>query len=215
MDTRLATGSTENRRRVVITGLGAVTCIGIGVRDFLDGLRHGRSGAKRITAFDTAGFAHANGCEITDFDPAHWIRKLNLAELGRASQFSVAAARMALDDAGMPVEFLRDQRSLVSVGTTDGESRDLDQLVGVQTAQGPEHMDPVVARRVPAGRLSASIVRELSLVDVEALTIPTACAAGNYALGYGFDAVRSGEIDVALCGGADALCRKTFTGFYR
>jgi len=101
------------------------------------------------------------------------------------------------------------------VGTTDGESSDLDQLVGVQTERGSEHMDPVVARRVPAGRLFSSIVRELALVDVEAVTLPTACAAGNYALGYGLDAVRSGEVDIALCGGADALCRKTFTGFYR
>jgi 3-oxoacyl-[acyl-carrier-protein] synthase II len=72
-----------------------------------------------------------------------------------------------------------------------------------------------VARRIPAGRLSTAIVRELGLEDVEAVTIPTACAAGNYAVGYGFDALRSGDVDIALCGGADALCRKTFTGFYR
>ncbi|WP_203935344.1 beta-ketoacyl-[acyl-carrier-protein] synthase family protein, partial [Virgisporangium ochraceum] len=57
--------------------------------------------------------------------------------------------------------------------------------------------------------------QELGLSDVEAVTIPTACAAGNYAIGYGFDAVRSGEVDFALCGGADAMCRKTFAGFYR
>lgn len=207
--------STRPTRRVVITGLGVVTSIGVGAKEYLAGLREGRSGVKRITAFDTIGFAHANGCEITDFDPAEWIHRLNTDELGRASQFSVAAARMALQDAGLPLEALRSQRSLVSVGTTDGESRDLDHLAGLQVQNGPESLDPVVARRIPAGRLSVSIVRELGLVDVEAVTIPTACAAGNYAVGYGFDAVRSGEMDVALCGGADALCRKTFTGFYR
>jgi 3-oxoacyl-[acyl-carrier-protein] synthase II len=58
-------------------------------------------------------------------------------------------------------------------------------------------------------------VRELALSNVEAVTIPTACAAGNYAIGHGFDAIRTGDVDVALCGGADAVCRKTFTGFYR
>lgn len=202
-------------RRVVITGLGVVTSIGIGVSDFLAGLLAGRSGVKPITAFDTTGFAHANGCEITDFDPAEWIERVDVDELGRASQFSVAAAKMALSDASLPVESLRARRALVSVGTTDAESRDLDNLIGEQVKHGPEQLDPVVARRSTAGRLSSSVVRELALTDVEAVTIPTACAAGNYAIGYGFDAIRAGDVDVALCGGADAVCRKTFTGFYR
>ncbi|MEV6163977.1 beta-ketoacyl-[acyl-carrier-protein] synthase family protein [Streptomyces sp. NPDC052052] len=205
-------------RRVVITGLGVVTSIGIGVEAFTAGLREGRSGVKPITAFDTTGFAHANGCEVTDFEPGRWITRQDPEELGRASQFSVAAARMAVEDAGLTEEDVRARRSLVSVGTTDGESRDLDQLVAGSTAHptgaAPEY-DPTVARRVPAGRLSAGIVRELGLTDVEAVTIPTACAAGNYAVGYGYDALRSGDVDIALCGGADAACRKTFTGFYR
>ncbi|MBE1492004.1 beta-ketoacyl-[acyl-carrier-protein] synthase family protein [Plantactinospora soyae] len=208
-------GDARSPRRVVVTGLGVVTSIGIGVERFLAGLRAGRSGVKPITAFDTTGFAHANGCEITDFDPARWLRNVDPAGLGRASQLSAAAAGMAVADAGMSVETLRARRALVSVGTTDGESHDLDGLVGVQVERGAEHLDPVVARRVPAGRLSSSIVAELGLTDVEAVTIPTACAAGNYAVGYGFDAIRSGDVEVALCGGADALCRKTFTGFYR
>ena len=122
---------------------------------------------------------------------------------------------MALEDAGLAVEALRRQRAFISVGTTDGESRDLDQLVGVEVAHGHDRLDPDVARRIPAGRLSSAIVCELELTDVEAVTVPTACAAGNYAIGYGYDVVSSGEADVALCGGADAVCRKTFTGFYR
>lgn len=205
----------EQQRRVVITGLGVVTSIGIGVTDFLAGLLAGRSGVKPIRAFDTTGFAHANGCEITDFDPAEWIERVDVTELGRASQFSVAAAKMALSDADLPVERLRARHALVSVGTTDAESRDLDSLAAEQLTNGPEYLDPVVARRSTAGRLSSSVVRELALTDVEAVTIPTACAAGNYAIGYGFDAIRAGDVDVALCGGADAVCRKTFTGFYR
>lgn len=210
-----ATGSSAAPHRVVVTGLGAITSIGIGVGSFLEGLREGRSGVKPIAAFDTTGYGHANGCEVVDFDAADHVQRLDPAELGRASQFSVAAGRMALDDAGLPVTSVRDQRVLVSVGTTDGESRDLDGLVGVEVDTGPQDFDPRVARRVPAGRLSTSLVRELELTDVEAVTLPTACAAGNYAIGYGFDAVRTGDVDIALCGGADAVCRKTFTGFYR
>ncbi|MFF7992052.1 beta-ketoacyl-[acyl-carrier-protein] synthase family protein [Kitasatospora xanthocidica] len=201
--------------RVVITGLGVVTSIGIGVPEFLAGLRSGRSAVKPITAFDTAGFAYSNGCGIEDFDPADWIKTVDPRELGRAAQFSVAAARMAAADAGLEPADLRDRRVLVSVGTTDGESRDLDELIERQLAEGPGALDPVVARRATAGLLSASVVRELELVDAEAVTIPTACAAGNYAIGSGYDAIRAGEVEVVLAGGADAICRKTFTGFYR
>lgn len=205
----------QRPRQVVITGLGLVTSIGLGVAEFLAGLRAGRSGAKPITAFDTTGFAHSLGCEVTDFDPAEWIRSVEPDELGRATQFSVAAANMAVADAGIGLEELRGRRAMVSVGTTDAESRDLDVLAGEQLDKGPEQLSSGVVRRAHASRLSSSIVRELGLVDVEALTIPTACAAGNYAIGSGFDAIRSGDADVALCGGADAVCRKTFAGFYR
>ncbi|MET9554795.1 beta-ketoacyl-[acyl-carrier-protein] synthase family protein [Streptomyces sp. NPDC006645] len=202
-------------RRVVITGLGTVTSIGLGAPDFLAGLRSGRSGVKPITSFDTTGFTHANGCEVTGFDPKRWIHRIDPAELGRATQFSVAAAGMAVADAGLTPQELSERRVLISVGTTDAESGDLDNLTRIQLEEGPERMPAGLARRAQAGRLSSAVVRELGLVDVEALTIPTACAAGNYAIGSGFDAIRSGEVEAALCGGADAVCRKTFAGFYR
>ncbi|MCA6094685.1 beta-ketoacyl-[acyl-carrier-protein] synthase family protein [Streptomyces sp. SCA3-4] len=202
-------------RRVVITGLGVVSSIGMGATEFLQGLRSGSSGAKPITVFDVEGFDHANGCEVAEFEPGQWIRHLPVEQLGRATQYSVAAARMAIDDAELDLQKWRSLPGVVSIGTTDGESRDLDHLVETEILHGPEHMAPELARRVPAGRLSAAIAQELELSDVEAVTIPTACAAGNYAIGYGYDAVRSGEAEYALCGGADAMCRKTFSGFYR
>ncbi|MGN5630529.1 beta-ketoacyl-[acyl-carrier-protein] synthase family protein [Streptomyces sp. AC154] len=205
----------QRPRQVVITGLGLVTSIGLGVEEFLDGLRAGRSGAKPITAFDTTGFAHSQGCEVTDFRPEDWIRTVDPDELGRATQFAVAAAGMAVADAGISAQELRSRRALVSVGTTDAESRDLDVLAGEQLDRGPEQLTRGIVRRAHASRLSSGIARELGLVDVETLTIPTACAAGNYAIGSGYDAIRSGDVEVALCGGADAVCRKTFAGFYR
>ncbi|MGR3937882.1 beta-ketoacyl-[acyl-carrier-protein] synthase family protein [Streptomyces sp. BRA346] len=205
----------ESGRRVVVTGLGAVSGIGIGTAEFLAGLRAGKSAARPVTAFDTEGFEHAMACEVPDFEPGRWIHRLDIGNLGRASQFSVAAARMAVADAGIAEDALRAVPSLISIGTTDGESGDLDQLVETEVDLGPERMDPAVARRVPAGRLSAVIAEEFRLSRTEAVTLPTACAAGNYAIGYGYDAIRGGDVEVALCGGADALCRKTFTGFYR
>lgn len=201
--------------RAVITGLGVVSGIGLGVAEFGRGLRAGRSAAKAIRAFDTRGFDHAIGCEITDFVPEEWIRNTKPESLGRASQFSVAAARMAADDAGLDDEELRARPGLIAIGTTDGESRDLDQLAEAQVRGGPGSMDPRVAGRVCARRLSAAVALEFGLRRVEVVTLATACAAGNYAIGYGCDAIRSGDVSYALCGGADALCRKTFAGFYR
>ncbi|GAB3484174.1 beta-ketoacyl-[acyl-carrier-protein] synthase family protein [Amycolatopsis cihanbeyliensis] len=202
-------------RRVVLTGFGVFSSIGIGAEEFAEGLRHGRCGARPITVFDTEGFAHSNGCEVVGFEPEKWIHNLPVDKLGRASRFSVAAARMAIEDAGLSAEQLRSQLGVISIGTTDGESHDLDHLVGMEVESGPESMRPDIARRISPERLSLCIAQEFGLSNVEAATIATACSAGNYAIGHGYDAVRSGEADYALCGGADAMCRKTFTGFYR
>lgn len=203
------------RRRVVVTGLGVISSIGVGVADFLSGLRAGRNGAKPITGFPTDGYDHAIACEVLGFEPDRWITRLDPADLGRATQFSVAAARMALDDAGLTPADLLGRHGLISIGTTNGETRELDRLVEQEVTAGPDARDPAIARRVNAGRLSATIAREFGLTDVEALSIPTACAAGNYAIGNAFDAIRAGEAAFAVCGGADALCRKTIAGFYR
>lgn len=203
------------RNPVVITGLGVISSIGTGVREFADGLRQGRSGVRPITAFDIAGFAHTNACEVSDFVPERWISRLAPDELGRATQLSVASARMALGDAGLTPEQVRSQRALIAVGTTYGESGELDRIVQQQVATGTDDVDKQAATRSASSRLSVDIARELELTDAEAVTIPTACAAGNYAIGYGFDAVASGEVDVALCGGVDALLRMTFVTFYR
>jgi 3-oxoacyl-[acyl-carrier-protein] synthase II len=201
--------------RVVITGIGVVSSIGTGVEEFFDGLRAGRHGAKPISSFDITGFDHGTACEITGFDPAAWLTATATEEFGRASHLSASAARMAVADAGMSDEQLRARRALVSVGTTNGESQDFDRLSAAQVEHGLDHLRPDLARRIGAGNLSLVVARELDLTDVETITVGTACAAGNYALGHGLDALRAGEFDVALCGGADALCRKTFAGFYR
>jgi 3-oxoacyl-[acyl-carrier-protein] synthase II len=195
-------------RRVAVTGLGVVSSIGTGATEFARGLREGRSGARPIGAFDTEGFAHDIGCEIVGFEPAEWLA--HPQRLPRAGQFAVAAATMAVRDAGLD---LADARSLVSIGTTDGGS-DRGERIAEAVIRGTE-VTAAEAARVPAALLSVGVARELGLSDVEVSTIATACAAGNYAIGDGFDAVATGDVDVALCGGADAMCRMTFTGFYR
>ncbi|MCK2236910.1 MULTISPECIES: beta-ketoacyl-[acyl-carrier-protein] synthase family protein [unclassified Crossiella] len=202
-------------RRVAITGIGVVSSIGIGAGAFRDGLRAGRSGARPITAFDTTGFDRTMGCEVTGFEAADWLRVVDPAALGRAGQFAAAAATMAVRDAGADLDRLRAGHGLISMGTTDGGAPTLERLVAADLAAEHGHRDPLLAAQVPAARLGLDIATELGLREVELCTLGTACSAGNYAIGNGFDAIRSGEADFALCGGADAMCRLTFTSFYR
>ncbi|MFI6096974.1 beta-ketoacyl-[acyl-carrier-protein] synthase family protein [Lentzea sp. NPDC051213] len=205
----------EERRRVVVTGMGVVSSIGMGAGEFADGLRAGRSGAGPVTAFDASGFPSDIACEVRDFEPERWIRTVPARELGRASQYAVAAARMAVDDAGGDSCSLGDRRGLVVIGTTGGEAQDVDRLAELEVTEGAERMDPEIVGRVSAQNLAVSVARELRLSDVDAYVIGTACSAGNYAIGDAFDAVRLGEVDFALCGGSDALSRRTFATFHR
>ncbi|WP_042386391.1 beta-ketoacyl-[acyl-carrier-protein] synthase family protein [Streptacidiphilus melanogenes] len=204
------------RRTVVVTGIGAISSIGTGADEFAAALKSGRSGARPLTRIDTTGFLRTNAAEVPDFEPSRWIRNLPLEYTGRAGHFAVAAARQAVEDAGLTEQELAARHVLISIGTTDGESHDLGVLVEQELRGGaPTAMDPVLARRLGSGRLSTAIARELRLRDVEAVTLTTACAAGNYSIGYGLDVIRSGEAEIALCGGADAVCRKTFATFTR
>jgi len=205
--------STAAGFRVVVTGVGPVTSIGIGADAFAAGLAAGRGGVSPISVFDTTGFAHANGCEVRGFRPT--FTRLDPSRSGRAAQFSAAAAGLALRDAGVDPAEVAGRPGVVSVGTTDGESQDLDLLTELSVRDGPAKLPAQVMSRVPASWLSVSVAHELGLREVEAVTLPTACAAGNYAIGYAYDVLRLGEAEYALCGGADAMCRKTFAGFYR
>ncbi|CAM3100445.1 beta-ketoacyl-[acyl-carrier-protein] synthase family protein [Stackebrandtia soli] len=202
-------------RRVVVTGAGPVSCVGVGRTEFTAALREGRSGQGPITSFDPTGFAHWNACEITDFDPRRWLTVGEPGQVGRATAFAVAAARLALDDARIDVDALARRPVLVAVGTCDGEAAELDSLAATSLRSGLDALSPGDSVRAAPAQLSIRVAIELGLSIVEPVTIGTACAAGNYAIGYAFDAIRSGDVDIALCGGAEALSRKLFAGFYR
>ena len=200
--------------RVVITGLGAVTSVGFGAEAFRDALLRGASGISKITGFDTTGFPIDHGGEVRGFDPAEWVRRLDPNELGRSSQFSIAAARMAIEDADVGAESLSRERCGVSLGTTEGESRSEFKLVEQWVRSGPEDLSPDVIRQTPADRIANSVAREFDLHG-EAVTLSTACAAGNYAIGHAYDLIKLGEADAMLCGGVDSLSRSALAGFYR
>ncbi|CAM3011616.1 beta-ketoacyl synthase [Actinomyces slackii] len=195
----------NSKTRVVVTGIGPVSPIGTGKDEYADALISGSSGASEISAFSTDGFEQTTACEVANLprDP----------QLERASQFAVTAALLAVEDAQLSSDRLSRAATAVYVGTTDGESQCLDAISErLLSETKPSCMEAIQSFPL---NLSRSVVSSLGLKDVEYMTIATACSAGNYAVGAGYDAIRSGDVELAIVGGADALCRKTFTGFYR
>ncbi|MEV6813521.1 beta-ketoacyl-[acyl-carrier-protein] synthase family protein [Micromonospora sp. NPDC051296] len=200
--------------RVVVTGLGPVSSIGIGVSAFTDGLREGRSGISPISSFDASGFPHRNAGEVPGFRPETLLRRIEAARWGRSGQFAAAAARLALADSGLDPATVAADRAGVVVGTTSGESVVVETVTAQQVEAGFGGMDPDLLGQVPAGRLAHAVSTELELAG-ESLTLATACSASNYAIGYAYDMLVTGEAEVMFAGGADSVCRWAHAGFFR
>lgn len=199
-------------RRVAVTGIGVVSGIGLGVEEFGAGIRAGRSGIGPIEQFDATGFERGLAGEVREFVPEVHVRHPD--QWGRAGQFAAASATMAVRDAGIDPAVLADGRTASVFGTTNGESQVAEHIAADLVGRGPYAVRPDLAGKVDAGRIAAAVAAELDLSG-EAVTIGTACAAGNYAIGYGYDLVRAGTADAVLCGGADASNRATHAGFHR
>ncbi|MCT9930519.1 beta-ketoacyl-[acyl-carrier-protein] synthase family protein [Planotetraspora sp. A-T 1434] len=201
-------------RRVVITGLGAVSCIGIGVEAFIEGIREGRTGFSPIESFDASEFPAVIAAEVHDFDPAAIVERLAPEHWGRSGQFAAAAARLAVRDAGIDPELLSTHRTGSIMGTTAGEAQVLQATVEQWVANGLKNVDPRLPGMTPVSQIANAVSYELRLSG-DSQTIPTACSASNMALGYAFDLVRAGRADFMLAGGADAVNRACHAGFYR
>jgi 3-oxoacyl-[acyl-carrier-protein] synthase II len=201
-------------RRVVITGVGLVTPIGAGRTAFWSNLTAGANGIGPVESFDTSGFAAHIGAEVKDFDPSGFVRTRDAQTMGRGSQLAVAAARMALEDSGIDIATRDRSRIGVSMGTTSGEPNMVERYNDARKAGGLESIPADILPKYPCNVIPSNIAIEFDLRG-PCLMIPTACAAGNYAIGYGFDMIRTGRTEMMLAGGADAFSRITYMGFAR
>jgi 3-oxoacyl-[acyl-carrier-protein] synthase II len=201
-------------RRIVVTGLGVVTPIGTGREQFWTNLLAGRCGITRVESFETGGYSVHRGAEVKDFRATDYLLNLDAAHLGRASQFAIAAARLALADAGVLIASLDLKRAGVSMGTTSGEPREVERFDDLYVGRELERVGPEFVALYPSHVIAAHLARELQFAGVN-IMIPTACAAGNYAIAHAFDVLRAGRADLMLAGGSDAFSRITYTGFAR
>lgn len=199
-----------NGRDPVVTGLGVVSAIGSDPEAFWKALLGGRSGVKQVASFDTSGYPSSIGCEIAGFDPG------DAGALpqppGRAASLAAAAARQALEHAGVPAA--RRARAGLCLGTTMGESCWIEAWPGEDLAAGVDRVPVEELVRSAPERVGADAAALLGLGG-EVTVIGGACAAGNFALGRAADLVRLGRADLVLAGGVDAFSRVAFTGFAR
>jgi 3-oxoacyl-[acyl-carrier-protein] synthase II len=190
------------KRRVVVTGLGAVTPIGHGSRGLYDGLRRETSAIDRITRFDPEPFSSKIAGEVRDFDAAAYLEPKRRKRLDRYSQFAVACARMALEDARLdPREEDRDAIGCFLGSAIGGAAFAEDQHVVFMT-QGIERVKPSLALSVFCGAASCNIAIEFDLRGPSSANSDS-CSSGAIAMGEAFRTVRDGYAEVMLAGGVE------------
>ena len=200
--TQNGNGSMNGARRVVITGLGAVTPLGNDVETTWRNLLAGESGAAEITAFDHTDYGVHFACELKDFDPKQWMDHRTARRMDRFAQMILAAARQAEADSGVDVVADPD-RVGASIATGIGGLKSFQDCYDVLRDRGPDRVSPFsipcIIPNMGAGWVSIELGTKGPLTSQ-----CTACAASNMAIGDGFDAIRIGRADAMFCGGTEA-----------
>ena len=202
----------ENRR-VVITGVGIVSPNGIGIQNFWDSLLHGRSGIGKITHFDASSYSSQVAGEVNDFDPTNYMSPKNARRMDRFAQFSVAATRMALDDARIEISEKNSERIGISLGSALGGIPCAEEQHSIFLEKGLHRVDPLIAIKIFSGASTSQISVEFGIKGYSN-TIGGACAAGTDSVGYAFYAIKNNLADTMIAGGSEApIVPLTFGAF--
>ncbi len=189
-------------RRVVITGVGAVTPLGNDVESSWESLLAGESGAGPITYFDTSDFTIHIACELKDFDPAEWIERKQARRMDRFAQIVIAAARQAESDSGIDIAADAD-RIGASIATGIGGIKSFQDCYETLRDRGPDRVNPFAIPSIIPNMGAGWVSMELGTRGPLSSEC-TACAASNMAIGQGVDDIRLGRADVMFCGGTES-----------
>ena len=200
--------------RVYVTGMGVVSSLGFGRHSYWDALVEGRSGISEVSLFDTSNLPRHRGGEVKGFVATDYMSPTEAGRMGRCSAFSVAAARMAAEDAGLDESALAGERTAVIVGTTMGEANVLGELHQSWIQGGTDAVRPAQLPRYGSTLLPIHVARAFGASGM-VQTLPAACAAGNYAIGFAADQIRSGRCDVAITGAVEIIEKLEYCGFVR
>jgi 3-oxoacyl-[acyl-carrier-protein] synthase II len=200
--------------RVFVTGVGVVSSIGLGRDAFFRALESGVSGISPVASFDATPLGREKAGEVKDFDPRDHLTQGEQRRMGRCSAMALAAARMAMVDAGLDPSHLAGPRTAVVLGTTMGEAQILAELDHEWILGGQKAISRAMISRYGSTLLPIHVARAIGATGM-VLTLPAACAAGNYAIGFASDLIRAGRADVVITGAAELLQELQFSGFVR
>lgn len=202
------------KRRVVISGIGAVTPIGSTVEGLWNGLRAEKSAVSSITRFDPGIFKSHNAAEVNDFEATDWLERKRAKRLDRYGHFSVATAQMAIADSGIKLETEDREQIGSTMGSALGGLQFAESQLDLYLRDGIKAVDPMLALCVFGGASSCNIAIELGISGPNS-TNSMSCASGTLAIGEGFRLIRDGYADVMISGGAEAplapLCFGAFS----
>jgi len=203
-----------HRRRVAVTGIGAVTPIGIAAEGLWQGVRARRSAVRTVSRFDPEPFRSRNAAEVGDFTPTDFMEAKKAKRMDRFGHFAIASARLALEDAALDLAREDRERVGATMGSALGGIRYAEEQMRVFLADGLRAIDPSLSVTVFAGAASCNIAIEFGVQGPNS-TNAMSCASGTIAVGDGFRAIRDGYADVMLCGGSEAplspLCFGAFS----
>jgi 3-oxoacyl-[acyl-carrier-protein] synthase II len=199
-------------RRVVVTGIGCVSPLGIGVDETWEGIVEGRSGLTRITKFDASNLPSQIAGEVKNFKPQDFMPEKLISRVDTFIQYAIASARMALEDAKL-VEVELGERTGVIVGVGMGGVGQVEHYTRILDERGYKRVTPffipMIIPNMPAGQVAI-----LFGAKGPNLAVCTACAAGNHAIGEAYRMIKNGLIDIAICGGTESLITPlTVAGF--
>jgi 3-oxoacyl-[acyl-carrier-protein] synthase II len=199
---------------VFVTGVGVVSSIGLGKAAFFRALRAGKTGISPVASFDASSLGRQLAGEVRGFEARDHLTLAEQRRVGRCSAMALAAARMAVDDAALDPSRLDAVRVAVVLGTTMGEAEILGDLEHDWIVGGPTAVRRASIPRYGSTLLPIHVARAVGARGM-VLTLPAACAAGNYAIGFAADLIRRGRADVVVTGAAELIQELQFSGFVR
>jgi len=186
-----------------VTGLGAITPLGIGLDAYWEGLKEGRSGVGPITLFDASRYTTRFAAEVEDFNPEEFIERKEARRMDRFTQFAVAAARMAAEDAGLEVTEENARRVGVLVGSGIGGCNTWEEQYKILAERGPDRVSPFFVPMLICDMASGQVSILLGAKGPNT-TVVTACATGTNAIGDAYEIIKRGDADVMIAGGTEA-----------
>jgi len=190
-------------RRVVVTGVGLISCVGVGTEETWEALRQGRCGISRITSFDPSGFNSQIAGEVKDFDPTRWIEKRELRKMGRFIHFAIAASDMAIAASGLKVTEETAERVGVYIGSGIGGFEVIEREHRNLLEKGPGRISPFFIPAAIVNLASGHVSIRFGAKGPNSATA-TACTTGAHAIGDSFKIIQRGDAEAMICGGAEA-----------